>query len=969
MGNTDERYIESHLIDILTNNGYELIDNSNISNEAKAWENIRKQLSHINKRDITDTEIEDIKREIKKRGDRTSYFAYEFNIMLNDGIITPNRNKGITNAGNKPCFQLIDKSCASNNKFQVTHQVVDNGNRSSRYDVTILLNGFPVVQIELKRFSVEINQAINQINNYIGNAFTGLFKYLQLFVVSNGESTRYGINNNSKLNKLFMFNWTDEKNNVQTPLAVFANTFLTRDNLFNILTKYIVRYNTGNGKMIVMRPYQIHAVEAVLKRITLPLDVKQSRANNGYIFHTTGSGKTITSWKCVQLASEKPEISKVVFLVDRKDLDAQTFAEFKSIESRLDVDNTENTKALLENFKSQNKFAITTIQKLSIAIKRACEASNFEYSSTFGKYINSRVVFIIDECHRSQFGEMRQIIDKFFKNAIYIGFTGTPIFNEDQTQSGLTTKALFGDQLHSYRIQDAIKDRNVLGFSVDYYNTAKEKEDANKKKELTDKNIDKGEVLLNSQRIVDIVNKIYEIHDRKTLNRKYTALFAVESIPMLLKYYNEFKRHNEELKVKGRDTEMLKVSAIFTVSGDDGVSDDSAKANYWSIVNDFNDMMKTHCKSDDSFRSELVKRLKCENNNSIDIVIVVGIFLTGFDSKMTNTLYVDKNLELHNLIQSFSRTNRVESELKTFGNIVCFRNLKTEVDEAIALYNYGKDLDKIITKDYRYILEQLFAVIDEVIAIVPEDNNMQDKTDTQKKDFIEKMRELNKLITEIKQQKDFNWEDITEKYKDKFNEERYAKLVGQMREIKADTLKPGADKESILNNIDFCMELVETDNIDTEYIKRLIKTIDLTNAETLKASIDNIKDMLNKSVDVNLRYKSDLIKAFLNKLILDYPQLTDKQKEDFDITGEFRRFVIEEESKDIQQKANEAGMSVDTLENEIVAYENIGKINKEIIKEQAKAADKLPIKKRVSFIDAICNFIETFPKKFNDLLS
>ena len=968
-----EGHIENMLMSILRKNGFEEISLSHNNNDA-IWANIRVQLQKLNKNvDITDDVMSAIYKKIKNETEQSTHYAYEFNKILLGGIRVGLKRPDSDEIKNVN-INLFNKTSSSDNVWQVTHQVIDTEGHS-RYDVTILLNGFPIVQIELKRDAVEIDQAINQINRYIATAFTDTFRFVQLFIVSNGTSTKYGINNNEKINKLFMFNWTDKDNNEASPIENFANTFLTKNNLFDIISKYIVRYNTGNGKMIVMRPYQIYAVREALKKIIKPEDIKVNNSHNGYIFHTTGSGKTLTSWKLVQLASERPEVSKVVFLVDRRDLDSQTYAEFKSIDSGIDVDNTNNTRAVLKNFQkssleSKDKFVITTIQKLSIAIKKAndCTGKDMIYQTTFSKYRDKRVIFIIDECHRSQFGEMHQIIQRYFNNALYIGFTGTPIMDQDQTPSHKLTQELFGNQIHTYRIKDAIKDRNVLGFSVDYYNTIEEKhkEDANND---TAKNINTDEVILDNSRVNKVVDKIYEIHDRKTLNRKYTALFAVESIQLLLKYYDRFKSVNDKLDKAGTPEKKLKVSAVYTISSnEDGNVTDSAKSKYYEIMRDFNRMMHTNCNTDESFRSELVKNLRAEKEDHLDIVIVVGIFLTGFDSKMTNTMYVDKNLEWHNLIQAFSRTNRVESELKRFGNIVCFRNLKNNVDQAIARYNYGIDTDNIITKSYRTILNELFECIDKLLKYIPDNNIVDKESELVKKQFIEDMREVNKHLTEAKQQMEFNWKDIEDRFKGKFDEQRYAALVGQMKQIKLET-ESSNDKESILDSIDFCMELVETDEINTEYIKKLIKTIDLTNIETMKASIDNIRSLLNKSVDDKLKNKADLIRRFLDKLVLDYNNFTKDDIDNFDLNDYFKKYIIYEQENELKQESDLTGIKKEDLEEEIVAYSYINKVDEQRITEKATKAKELKLKERKGFRRAIIDFISGFQQKFNDLLN
>lgn len=955
-----EQVIEDRLLKQLAMLGYEQVT---FNNSFTMKENIKRCLNKINNRDFDDSDIDKILRKIDSDANKTVKYAYTFNEIIENGIYLQLKSEERVTRDNKPYIRVFDTTCVQNNVFQVAHQITDNGNQSSRYDVTILINGFPIIQIELKRADVEIDEAINQINRYINTAFTGLFKYVQLYIVSNDTQTKYGVNTNQKINKLFMFNWSDEKNQSINNLIQFTDSFLTKQNVFDMITKFMVRYKTGSGKMIVLRPYQIYAIKSAIKKVTIPANAKTGRDKNGYIFHTTGSGKTLTSWKCVSLMKDISGVDKVVFLVDRKDLDSQTTAEFKSIDANFDVNDTPNTYALQKNWSNiKNKIIITTIQKLSIAIKKA-ESGDRQYEATFGSYMNKRVIFVIDECHRTQYGEMHRSIERFFTNSLYIGFTGTPLYDENKGANGITTKEMFGEEIHTYRIKDAIKDRNVLGFSIDYYNTVSGNELLTEDKTLAFDNssIDCEEVLMNPTRISNIVRKIADIHSKKTQGRKYTALFAVQSIDMLLAYYEEFKKYNETLD----DEHKLNVSAVFTASDSETEKEQlsvSHNKSYMSIMDDFNAMMGTSCKADDSFRAELVKGLRGATTKHLDIVIVVGIFLTGFDSPATNTLYIDKSLEWHNLLQAFSRTNRVETDSKPFGNIVCFRNLKVAVDEAISLFNYGKDNNDIIAKSYESVFADLIKAIDELLPTLTKDLALSEQSEETKERFVKAMREVNKALNEVKQFSEFTWDKI----EDKLPADTYQALVGQMKEIKAQTESSG-DTESALSYIDFCMELVEEDKIDLDYIKNLINNIDLSSFESLQQSANEIIKVMEKSNSDSLVYKKDLIKKFLNKLILDSKEslvVSDEQE----LIAYFRHWVIQTKQDEIEEKASELNMSVDEVDTEVLKQSVTGKVDEASISDKVRVNNtKANLREKRTLRESFSSFVSAFTQRFSDL--
>lgn len=990
-----ESTVESRLIQLLVKNGYVYKD---INNKKDLESNIVQHLIRLNKREepLTEEEgrrvLEIVKKEVRtKRGKDNTMTgevneAFEFNGILGDYIVSEGirdaaYNKKVANT----IYKVFDKDDLMNNKFEVIHQYIDNDFNNYRYDVTILMNGFPVIQIELKKPDVEVGLAVDQINKYIQTGgYTGVFRYLQLFVVSNDTNTYYTVNNTGKnINRAFMFRWSDEHNNHKDGLLEFADTFLRPSNLRDIFRNYMIRYQVEN-RMVVMRPYQIYATKAVVNRALQSYDKFKGKGRtyrreniNGYVWHTTGSGKTLTSWKCVQLLCDNKEIDYVFFLIDRRDLDAQTQAEFAKVANgALNVDATDSTKNLikrLENGKNrQNRFTITTIQKLSNAVKQADTDENTK--DILNWFREKKVIFIVDECHRSQSGDMRDDIDNWFLNSITIGFTGTPIMGENKG-IGKETKDLFGKILHTYQIKDAIQDRNVLGFTVEYYNTIDRKGEV--KTELVH-GINVLEALYSTTRIKSIVDKIYDIHDSKTMNRHYTALFTVDSIEMLLRYMNAFREKNAQLIEEGKPEKVLRVSAIYSEKQDVPEEQRNGKIDafgeYRRLQDEYNEIFDgvdhvliKNGNDDGQFRTALSKSLNVtkpyNEARHIDIVIVVNIFLTGFDSKRTNTLYVDRELEYHNLIQAFSRTNRVESERKTFGNIVCFRNLKDNVDKAIKLFNSSNSTD-VVSKDYERILKDFeYALLD--IADYKGKNINDFGSEVEKREFVERMRSFNRVYTEAKQSELFNWDKLAG---NQLTKDEYESLVGVMKGIKRE-VDSGENTSSILNNIDFCMELAEKDTIDVNYIKALIASgIDMKSREKYEKSLDNIADALGKSGSDTLVNNRDLIEEFIKKMRLEYDTLTEKEKSDANtIKNKFNEFVDQKKNEDMAVLTN-AGLTKDSIDRHLIEQDITGNVSKADVRaEITKAGKSGNFSARNRIVDLAVKFIKVFKERYENL--
>ena len=873
-----EKELEIELIENLKKLGYEYI---NIKNEKELIDNFKNQLERLNNYKFENDEWNIFfKKEIQKEG-----VLEKAKIIHNDDCLTTTiNNKGISKN-----IKLIDKSNIHENKLQVINQYrEEKGTYKSRYDVTILINGLPLIHIELKRRGVALEQAFNQITRYQRNSFwagSSLFEFVQIFVISNGTHTKYysnttrlnSANHHKKTNNTFEFTifFADAENRRITDLVNFTNYFFARHTILNILTKYCVL--TEDNNLLVMRPYQIVACERILNKIKYAenKNIYGKIEAGGYIWHTTGSGKTLTSFKTSLLASKTDYIDKVLFVVDRKDLDYQTIKEYEKYKKGC-VSSNKSTKILQEQIENDNKIIVTTIQKLSTFIKK----------NKVHNIYNKKVVIIFDECHRSQFGEMHTNITKHFKKYAIFGFTGTPIFKENASNinklQGKTTPQVFGDKLHTYTIVDAIHDETVLPFKVEYHNTFKNKDEIEDKKVPA---INKEEVFLYEKRLTNIVAYILQNFDIKTKRNSlynlsgkrvngFNSILAVSSIEAAIKYYNIFKKLNT-------GSELLRIATIFSFNPNEeenGYIDDesidtenldvgsrefldSAIADYNNI---FNTSFDTSSEKFENYYKDISQRMK---NKEIDLLIVVNMFLTGFDAKTLNTLWVDKNLKYHSLIQAFSRTNRILNSVKTFGNIICFRNLVKDVENAIALFG-NKDAENIVLlksfNSYFYGYdengEHIFGYIDYL-------NKLYDKyplnseiiTEQDIKEFIKlfgvilKFRNILSTFEEfivndpfIKENKERDLQDYQSIYID-----LYSKFVK----------KEESEKESILDDIVFEIELIKQVEVNIDYILKLVMQYLLNNKKDEELSVK-----IYKTIDstIQLRNKKELIEQFIN---------------------------------------------------------------------------------------------------------
>ena len=745
--------------------------------------------------------------------------------------------------GERVWIEFLNKHQWCQNEFQVSNQITVEGRKKCRYDVTILINGLPLVQIELKRRGVELKEAYNQIQRYHKTSFHGLFDYVQLFVISNGINTRYFANNPNSGYK-FTFNWTDAQNVPFNDLRMFACSFLEKCNLGKMISKYIVLHE-GDKCLMVLRPYQFYAVEQILDRV-------QNTNKNGYVWHTTGAGKTLTSFKAAQLVSEIDGIDKVLFVVDRHDLDTQTQSEYEAFEPGA-VDNTDNTYKLIKRLSGDSKIIITTIQKLNCAVTRDY------YNKHLQEVRNQKVIMIFDECHRSHFGDCHKNIVKFFNNLQIFGFTGTPIFAENAKQEH-TTAEVFGDCLHRYLIKDAIADGNVLGFLVEYY----------KGQQDTD--------LFDEKRMTEIAQFILNNFNKSTFDGEYNALFAVQSVPMLLKYYKIFKSLNPRIKI----------GAVFTFAANESQDDNQTGMNQGfenenvtadelqNIMDDYNAMFDTAFTTDNfnAYYDDINLRMKKKKPDMepLDLLLVVGMFLTGFDAKKLNTLYVDKNLEWHGLIQAFSRTNRVLNEKKRFGKIVCFRDLKEKVDAAVKLFSNNNPNEFIIRETYDTVKRELNELAIRFKEIYPDVQSVDLlKSEYDKRDFVLAFREIIKKHAEIQIYEDFEPTDCDFV----MSEQEFADFKSKYLDITVGVIIPTQPTLSLatdveipygddrtLDDIDFCLELLHSDVINVAYILELIADLNPDDAD-YQQKRQNILDTMIK--DAVMRNKSKLIDDFIRE--------------------------------------------------------------------------------------------------------
>ena len=851
-----------------------------------------------------------------------------------------------TSDGKRIWVEFLNRQQWCQNEFQVSNQITVEGRKKCRYDVTILINGLPLVQIELKRRGVELKQAYNQIQRYHKTSFHGLFDYIQLFVISNGVNTRYFANNPNSGYK-FTFNWTDAANHPFNELDKFAVFFLEKCTLGKIIGKYIVLHE-GDKCLMVLRPYQFYAVEKILDRV-------QNSNDNGYIWHTTGAGKTLTSFKAAQLVSELDDVDKVMFVVDRHDLDTQTQSEYEAFEPGA-VDSTDNTDELVKRLQSNSKIIITTIQKLNSAVSKTW------YSNKIESVRHSRIVMIFDECHRSHFGDSHKKIMKFFDNARIFGFTGTPIFTENAVD-GHTTKEIFGNCLHKYLIKDAIADENVLGFLVEYYHG----------NEVVDND--------NQARMEEIAKFILNNFNKSTFDGEFDALFAVQSVPMLIRYYKIFKSLNPKIRI----------GAVFTYAANSSQDDDQTgmgTGQYTSqsvgeadelqaIMDDYNKMYGTAFTTENfrAYYDDINLRMKKKKTDMkpLDLCLVVGMFLTGFDSKKLNTLYVDKNMEYHGLLQAFSRTNRVLNEKKRFGKIVCFRDLKSNVDTSIRLFSNSDNPEDIVRPPFEEVKQEYRTLATEFLQKYPTPGSIDFlQSENDKKNFVLAFRDIIRKHAEIQIYEDYS-EDaddlgLTEQ---QFNDYKSKYLDITVGFINPPVTPPVVAEDPVpygsnqgLEDIDFCLELLHSDIINVAYILELIADLD-PYSDDYSANRQHIIDTMIK--DAGMRGKAKLIDGFIKKNVDEDKEnfMTGRNKADGtnELEERLNQYIVSERNKAICDLADEEQISSEVLNLYIKEYDYLQKEQPEIIQKALKEKHLGLIKTRKALtriLDRLRGIIRTF---------
>ncbi|MDU2930568.1 MAG: type I restriction endonuclease subunit R [Veillonella sp.] len=889
-----EAELERTLIDNLVSQGYERIV---LKSNDDLYLNLKRQLEKLNEVQFSDKEW--------------SRFLEEYLDSPNDGMLEKTRKLQenhiydfIFDDGHLKNIKIIDKKNIHNNFLQVVNQVYGEGKARNRYDVTILVNGLPLVHIELKKRGVNLHEAFNQIHRYSKESFNSghsLYKYVQIFVISNGTYTRYFANTTAqnRNNYEFTCEWADAKNKVICDLEDFTKTFFERRVILEVLTKYCVF--DVNNTLLIMRPYQIAATERIIWKIKSSYDSKiaGSREAGGFIWHTTGSGKTLTSFKTAKLVMMLDYIDKVFFVVDRKDLDYQTMKEYQRFQPD-SVNGSKDTKELKRSIeKDDNRIIVTTIQKLNEFIKK--NASHEIY--------NRHCVFIFDECHRSQFGDAQKNISKLFKKYYQFGFTGTPIFSENSI-NGKTTSEIFGSQLHSYVITDAIRDNKVLKFKVDYNNitpkfkTAEKEDDENKLVKLENK------ILLHPERISEITKHIIKVFNTKTHRNEYyeskyrrlngfNAMFAVQSVDAAKLYYEEFQKQQANIPEEKR----LRVATIYSFAANEEQSvigeiseenfdvsamDSTAKEFLDKVISNYNGYFKTNYSTDGNGFQNYYKDLSLKvKDRQIDLLIVVGMFLTGFDAPTLNTLFVDKSLRYHGLIQAFSRTNRILNKTKSFGNIVCFRNLENATKAAIKTFGDENSVKIILEKSYdEYIYgftdevtgkttKGYLEVCKEIITKFPDPTEI--VLDSDKKEFAALFGELLKSENILRNFDEF--ENFDKIISDRQMQDFKSSYVDIREYILALQRNKMNTSESVdFSDIEFQIDLLKTDEINLDYILRLIleKSKEHDNIEILKSDIRRI---IRSSLGT--RAKEELILNFIDTTKLSELNGTDDILEKF----------------------------------------------------------------------------------------
>lgn len=947
-----EAELEKQFMRKLNALGYKSV---HIRDEQGILNHFRDLLNTRNKENLKDNDLSDTEFERVLNALVGSKTLYEIAQQLRGSDVQPYGKIVINRDDNSELYlDFFDGKDFENNIYEVTHQVTVNAAYTNRYDVTVLVNGLPIVQVELKRRDVDFTQAFNQVIRYRDESFRQLYRFVQLFVISNGSDTRYFANGDGKLNSNFIFYWTDVNNHWLNDIDAFSASFFDVKRLHSLIAKYTI-FDGDHQRMMIMRPYQVYATEAIVKQ------AKGHPDENGYVWHTTGSGKTITSFKASRILAQETDAKKVIFLIDRSDLDIQTSKNFnsylpKTVSNEPALDQTTNTRKLVEQLRSSDtSLIITTIQKMNNAI------ANDRYKDILTPLQDQRIIFIEDEAHRSQFGEMRKNVNRWFHNSQHFGFTGTPIFAENVGPDGRTTETLYNKELHKYLIKDAIRDHNVLGFSIQYINTIKEKE------ELLDGNdevsaIDTTEVLESDDRLRKIVKHIINNHNAVTHKKHYNAILTVQSTELALKYYRLFKELDP--------INAVKVTTIFTWAANEdtneenqGKEDLTSRHGLDSVIKDYNQQYNTSFSTDNfkDYFSDVSKRMKEHSdatpNDNIDILIVVNMFLTGFDSPRLSTLYVDKKLQWHGLIQAFSRTNRVEGDAKPFGNIVAYRDIKQNTDDAVQLFSAGSS-EAFFVPSYEELLHDYKEAVSNLHEVVkkPEDvDKLFDLGDDALKEFVIAFRPILQIHNKIRVYDDFTWKDLAGEFSDGELQSLRGKYSTVYHSLYDNNDHP--EKASVLDDIDFELDLLAVDKIDVRYIVNLVKSINVENEDNMNADRQKIKHLLDNADSPELRTKAELLSKFLDEVV---PTLNANDNVSKALSG----YLEDQRNGSIKQFSEDTKVPASVINEQVGTYEFYGKPDDRVLNEVFNDAgygfkEKLTLKKRV------VSFIEDTVKKYN----
>ena len=968
-----EQALEDELVAQLVGLGYAKVA---VTDEASMLANLKAQLGAFNGLTLTAGEFSKVLNHLNKSAG-----------VFNKAKTLRDRMKLTREDGETVWLEFFDSTEPLRNRWQVTQQVaMDDGKYKNRYDVTILCNGLPVTQIELKRRGLEMKEAFNQIQRYQKHSFwsgQGLFHFVQLFVISNGVNTKYYANARKQSFKQ-TFYCASRDNKTIRELKPFTEAFLNREHLGGMIGKYTVLKETEKILM-VMRPYQYYAAVDIVERVEHPPETDP----NGYVWHTTGSGKTLTSFKAAQILTGLPSVCKVVFVVDRKDLDYQTIKEFNGF-SKGSVDSTNNTQKLVQQFTDDTKLIVTTLQKLNTAISKP------QYLAQMEKLRDERIIFIFDECHRSQFGDTHKRITEFFRNHQMFGFTGTPIFAENaapmksarpapkenfplnmaaedpvpyRVVGGVkrTTKDLFHKQLHTYVITDAIKDENVLKFAVEYVGRYKRKPGTATEVDIEVEGIDTKELIESPARLEKITDYIIDRHSVKTRNKEFTAMMCVSSVDTLIKYYEFFAAKKREGKHKLRIATIFSYTANEEDKDADGILDDDTeiiggeggnphtREKLDGFISDYNAMFGTNYSTRDTqsfynYYQDIARKVKA---GKVDILLVVNMFLTGFDSVRLNTMYVDKNLRFHGLVQAYSRTNRILNEVKSQGNIVVFRNLKKRTDEAIALFSNVNAKEDIFVPPYEEYVKLFNAVAMDLLALTPTVKDVANlKVEEEELKFVKLFRELMRLRNILESFSEFEDGDLTLPAQ-RFADYRSAYL-DLYDKVKTDGTK---EKASILDDVDFELELIHKDVINVQYILKLLAQLYDAEESEQKALRKRILDSV--AGDLELRSKRERIEKFIEQ---NLPAAGSAAE----IPDCFEDFWEKERVDAFDKLVKEEQLDAEKLKKVIDRYIYTGKPPIpdpdiiELITKPLKIAERGPTRKRV--LEKVVGYVETFIK-------